>query len=425
MSNSNQKTPNSSQAPIKLPFNNDGSFMEMFKKMKQQQQQQGQQSSGSQQDVKPPVGLVAKQPGEAVKRSAGAMGDLATVVKSSAKPKLEEIHDSIPPPEDPIAIMNIENLASQIAPLAPDEEVTALRCFKSEDCYSFLRDQSSQECRYFYYRLGEIRLEQSQEAEAADAKRPRSDQPSSSAGTGAAGGAGAADLFDPYSSKNIRAAKKFTGGFHLTEDQAKQIAYQQELNAIQEFILAQKKLKIKEKEVIAARGKYEYDSDEEEASAGAPTWEHKLRQQEMEATKNWAFKLTEMGKGRHHLGDFMDPQELTKFMEQYRQLKEDGGEMSSADYAEFKLTCENVGFKMLEKMGWKEGEGLGQAGQGITAPVGQQGVNQTGAGLGLMSSSAIAELTKDDDEYEAYRKRMMLAYRFRPNPLNNPRRNYY
>jgi hypothetical protein len=33
------------------------------------------------------------------------------------------------------------------------------------------------------------------------------------------------------------------------------------------------------------------------------------------------------------------------------------------------LTCENVGYKMLEKLGWKEGEGLGQEGQGITIPV--------------------------------------------------------
>ena len=27
------------------------------------------------------------------------------------------------------------------------------------------------------------------------------------------------------------------------------------------------------------------------------------------------------------------------------------------------------------------------------------------------------ELTKDDDQFDTYRKRMMLAYRFRPNPL--------
>ena len=47
----------------------------------------------------------------------------------------------------------------------------------------------------------------------------------------------------------------------------------------------------------------------------------------------------------------------------------DGKEPDYSDYKEFKLTCENVGYKMLEKLGWKEGEGLGQEGQGITIPV--------------------------------------------------------
>lgn len=37
-----------------------------------------------------------------------------------------------------------------------------------------------------------------------------------------------------------------------------------------------------------------------------------------------------------------------------------------------------------------------------------------GAGFGVERP---AELTKSDDEYDAFRKRMMLAYRFRPNPL--------
>lgn len=37
-----------------------------------------------------------------------------------------------------------------------------------------------------------------------------------------------------------------------------------------------------------------------------------------------------------------------------------------------------------------------------------------GAGFGV---DRPAELTKSDDEYDAFRKRMMLAYRFRPNPL--------
>ena len=34
------------------------------------------------------------------------------------------------------------------------------------------------------------------------------------------------------------------------------------------------------------------------------------------------------------------------------------------------------------------------------------------------------EVTKDDDPFDQYRKRMQLAYKFRPNPNNNPRRAY-
>ena len=37
-----------------------------------------------------------------------------------------------------------------------------------------------------------------------------------------------------------------------------------------------------------------------------------------------------------------------------------------------------------------------------------------GRGLGIERPST---LDADDDEFDAYRKRMMLAYRFRPNPL--------
>lgn len=36
------------------------------------------------------------------------------------------------------------------------------------------------------------------------------------------------------------------------------------------------------------------------------------------------------------------------------------------------------------------------------------------AGLGSERPDGVS---RDDDEFDAYRKRMMLAYRFRPNPL--------
>jgi splicing factor 4 len=48
------------------------------------------------------------------------------------------------------------------------------------------------------------------------------------------------------------------------------------------------------------------------------------------------------------------------------------------------------------------------------------------AGSGVGSASAAAGAAAEgDDAFDSYRKRMMLAYKFRPNPLNNPRRSYY
>ena len=43
--------------------------------------------------------------------------------------------------------------------------------------------------------------------------------------------------------------------------------------------------------------------------------------------------------------------------------------------------------------------------------------------IGLGANTGVAD--EDDDEFDTYRKRMMLSYRFRPNPMNNPRRQYY
>jgi hypothetical protein len=41
-------------------------------------------------------------------------------------------------------------------------------------------------------------------------------------------------------------------------------------------------------------------------------------------------------------------------------------------------------------------------------------VSHDQSGIGI---SKPGELTKNDNEFDIYRKRMMLAYRFRPNPL--------
>lgn len=37
--------------------------------------------------------------------------------------------------------------------------------------------------------------------------------------------------------------------------------------------------------------------------------------------------------------------------------------------------------------------------------------------IGGLGEDKPGEINRDDDEFDLYRKRMMLAYRFRPNPL--------
>ncbi|KAG5286186.1 hypothetical protein AALO_G00012000 [Alosa alosa] len=213
------------------------------------------------------------------------------------------------------------------------------------------------------------------------------------------------------------------GVTELSEDQKKQLKEQQEMQEMFDMIMKHKRA-MQEMQMMWEKAvrdhQHEYDSDEE-VDTHSGTWEHRLRKMEMEKTREWAESLTEMGKGKHFIGDFLPPDELEKFMETFKALKE-GRDPDYSEYKEFKLTVENLGFQMLMKMGWKEGDGLGSEGQGIKAPVHRGTTAVDGAGFGV---DRPAELSKNDDEYDAFRKRMMLAYRFRPNPLNNPRRPYY
>lgn len=60
-----------------------------------------------------------------------------------------------------------------------------------------------------------------------------------------------------------------------------------------------------------AQNKYEYDSDED---TDGGTWEHKVRQREMQSTRLWAEQLTRQAEGKHHIGDFLPPEQLSKYV---------------------------------------------------------------------------------------------------------------
>lgn len=87
------------------------------------------------------------------------------------------------------------------------------------------------------------------------------------------------------------------------------------------------------------------------------------------------------------------------------------------------MDMSNKGAQMMSKMGFSQGQGLGSSGGGISKPVDAGAGNALKLGIGTAKETWEPEET--DDEFTLYRKRMMLGYKHRPNPLNNPRTTYY
>lgn len=147
-------------------------------------------------------------------------------------------------------------------------------------------------------------------------------------------------------------------------------------------------------------------------------------------------ELTALAAGSHHIADFLPKQELDKFLKRADAIISGEKFVVESDFQEHKLDESNLGYQMLKKAGWTEGSGLGattvgtesatgssvSSGGPILEPINMTGMSSETTGLGVQATH---EVSVGDDEFDQYRKRMMLAYRFRPNPLNNPRRNYY
>ena len=109
------------------------------------------------------------------------------------------------------------------------------------------------------------------------------------------------------------------------------------------------------------------------------------------------------------LQDYIPKEQLQKFLA--KSGSKEAQAQAEAIEAASRIQSDNIGHKLLSQMGWKEGQGLGSAGRGMAAPIAASSEFGTEKrGLGAEDHTAAQE---GDDEFELYRKRMMLGYKHR------------
>jgi hypothetical protein len=142
--------------------------------------------------------------------------------------------------------------------------------------------------------------------------------------------------------------------------------------------------------------------------------EHRARAREQLKTAQKSLELTLMNQGKSQLTDYIPRDVLAQFNRQAAAAK------ARAKIPSDRPSESCVDLKTFQS-GPKEYLDLLIGPKESVPPVSAK----ANSGIGFLHSSTNYVIpTTDDDDVEIFRKRMTLAYKFRPNPMNNPRREY-
>uniref|UniRef100_A0A2N9FUY4 G-patch domain-containing protein n=1 Tax=Fagus sylvatica TaxID=28930 RepID=A0A2N9FUY4_FAGSY len=320
--------------------------------------------------------------------------DPADVSKHSSR----HVDVAPPSPSDPTVKLVAEKLAGFVAKNGRQFEHVTRQKNPGDTPFKFLYDESCADYKYYAYQLAEEEMALSQTSE------PQTSHNGGTSTSASKSTSGSQRSFQQHSNYQIPASALY----EATEDPIVQIASAGRSGeasaptgadpiAMMEFYM--KKAAQEEK---FRQPKQSKDEMPPPASLQSPDL------------------LAGPPKKGHHMGDYIPQEELEKFLAACNDAAAQKAAKAAAERA--KIQADNVGHRLLSKMGWKEGEGLGSSKNGIADPIMAGNVKIDNLGVGAHNPG---DVTPEDDIYEQYKKRMMLGYRYRPNPLNNPRKAYY
>ncbi|XP_076900067.1 SURP and G-patch domain-containing protein 1-like protein [Bidens hawaiensis] len=433
-------------------FVNDGSFMERFKQLQQEQESKSEPTLSGPTKSKPDI---SNSGSKGINKS--STGKLAFSLKQKSKlvapaVKLSEDEDEdengpikrqkvdrfdvseqplkqvVAVPSDPIVKKAADNLATFVAKNGRQIEHITRQKNPGDTPFNFLFDESCADYKYYEYRLAE---EEKILGKSVDS------QIANTVGSKAAATNGSQRSHQQHPNYQTPASALFDATESAQSDHGEATAPSaSDPIAMMEFYM--KKAAQEEKK---RRPKHSKDEMPPPASlqgeATAPSASDPIAMMEFymkkaaqeEKKRRPKHSKDEMpppaslqgdGKRGHHMGDYIPLEELDKFMASCNDAAAQKAAKEAAQRA--RIQADNVGHKLLSKMGWKEGEGLGSSRSGIADPIMAGNVKKDNLGVG---ASQPGEVTPDDDIYEQYKKRMMLGYKHRPNPLGNPRKAYY